>query len=355
MKKRIGMPSFWGWGRGLAYAALIWSKMLIPEYDVYILKQGKNKIDENFKVVDVHIEEVPGYHIDKEVFKNWIKKNKIDLVIFNEYNQWGDDGQNLVREAKELGCVVYGYLVMERFKKSLTKDYDRLICPTRTHQRFLRMHKVRNHAYVPHSVDFKNEFQKYEPPKNEKFMFFHPGGWGGVHHRKNTDKVLKAFSKLKRDDVKLIITSQRPITIEKIPKNVELINKNLTRKEFLEIFRQADCTVVPSKWETVGLPILESLALGIPVITVDIPPMNEFVQTGVNGYLCTPNLVEYTDISVLVAEVDSTDLKNKMINIMNKSLLPILKNNSRFIAEEKYDIEKNKKYLLDIVKKDIGV
>ena len=39
---------------------------------------------------------------------------------------------------------------------------------------------------------------------------------------------------------------------------------------------------------------------------------------------------------------------------MNKLLHPLLKRNSRYIIEEIYDLEKNKKYFLDFLKKDLN-
>jgi len=38
----------------------------------------------------------------------------------------------------------------------------------------------------------------------------------------------------------------------------------------------------------IGLTVPEALACGLPVVTVDTPPMNEFVKHGVNGRLVTP-------------------------------------------------------------------
>jgi len=81
-KKRIGFLSYWGWARGQSYLTLCYAKMLKDEYDVYIFKQGDNKIAPEFKAVDVNVTEYPKYVVDKEVFKSWVKENKLDAVIF---------------------------------------------------------------------------------------------------------------------------------------------------------------------------------------------------------------------------------------------------------------------------------
>jgi glycosyltransferase involved in cell wall biosynthesis len=351
-KKRIGFLSYWGFGRGQAYLTLAYTKMLIPEYDVYIMKQGTNKIAPEFEV-DVKLMEVPNYHVDPSVFETWIKANELDAVVFFEYNQWFDDGNNLIQVAKDCGAKTYGWLVWEKWtKKEDYADYDRLIASTVSFEKFFRKNKIRNFTYLPYSVDL-NEFPKPESDEpNEVFTFFHPGGYGGVHERKNTRLVIEAFKALDRDDTKLIISSQKPLTGD-FPPNIEVISKDLPRKELIDLYYKADMVVLPSKWESIGLPILEGLAAGKPVIVPNAPPMNEFIRTGMNGYLVTGDMKRYPGIGVFAIETSANAIKNAMINSMNGSLYSILSRNSRYVIEELYDLEKNKKYFLDFLEKDL--
>jgi glycosyltransferase involved in cell wall biosynthesis len=53
----------------------------------------------------------------------------------------------------------------------------------------------------------------------------------------------------------------------------------------LDLVRRSDVAVYPSRAEGFGLPLLESLTLGVPVVTTDAPPMNELVRDGENGRL----------------------------------------------------------------------
>jgi glycosyltransferase involved in cell wall biosynthesis len=353
-KKRVGIVTYWGYGRGMCYLSLCHAKMMLPEYDVFILKQGTNEIADEFKI-DVHITEIPNYNINPEVFKLWITSSKLDAIIFNEYNQWEvfKDENNLIKIAKDLGVKTYGWLVWEKFdNKEDYKDYDYLLASTNSMQRFFRQEKVRNFKYIPYSIDLK-EFPARDKKKNEKFTFFHPGGFGGAYARKSTQEVLDAFMSLNDSNTKLIISMQRPLEHDKLPDNIEIIDKNLTRKELLELYDKADAVILPSKWETIGIPILESLASYTPVITTNMPPMNEFIREGLNGYLCNITLKEYKDISVLAAEVNVVSLRIKMQNMLNELLHPILCRNSRYVVEQLYDIEKNKHYMLDFLKEDL--
>ena len=196
-KKRLGFLTYHGWARGICYTKLMYFKMLQDDYDLFILKQFLNPIEEEFKKVNVHITENETYNVDPDFFRKWIKDNKLDAVFFEEYNQWEGtiDEVNLVQIAKEEGCKTFGYLVMEKFKPSHTRYYDRLICPTVSMMRFYRFNKVRNFSYMPTSIDF-NEFPKDlrtpsdKPEENGKFTFFHPGGFGEYKDRKNTVVVI---------------------------------------------------------------------------------------------------------------------------------------------------------------------
>lgn len=351
-RKRIGFLSLWGFGRGQAYLNLSYVKMITPEYDVFILKQGKNEILPEFKIKNVHVTETPDYHVDPSVFETWIKTYELDAVIFSEYKQWSDDGNDLIKIAKDCGAKVYGTLVWEKWAgKDKYLDYDRVFAQTVSFERFFRQNKFRKFSYIPFSLDLKEFTGKKK--SNEKFVFFHPGGWGGVHNRKNTDVVIEAFKLLDDKDSKLVITSQKKLEYIDLPDNIEIIDENLNRNELIEKFYEADCTILPSKWETIGIPILESLAAGTPVITCNAPPMNEFIQEGLNGYLVNVDMKKYPDIGIYACDVSPLALKNKLINMKNKMLYPVLSRNSRYVAEKIYNIENNRKYLLKRLEKDL--
>ena len=351
-KRRIGFLSYWGVGRGLAAATLNFVKMIKDDYDIYILQQFENTIGKEYQLPNINVEVLNSYIVPVEVFKDWITRNKLDAVVFNEYNQWQYDPQELVKVAKDMGCRTYAELVMERFQPDQVKYYDRLFMPTVTFQRVLRNYKVRNFSYIPFSIDL-NEFPKEQKDIGTPFIFFHPGGFGGVHNRKNTQIVIDAFLKLNNTNTKLIITSQKPISFTNLPENIEIIDKNMDREELIRYYYKAHATILPSKWETIGIPILESLAAGTPVITSNAPPMNEFIRPGLNGYICTGNTIPYEGISVLGIEVDSATLKKAMENILNPTVYPMLCKNSRYIIEQLYDQQKNKHYLLDFLKNDL--
>jgi glycosyltransferase involved in cell wall biosynthesis len=349
-KLNIGFLSYWGTPRGLPAVTLCYAKMLKDTHNVHILKQGLNVEEKEFKNVANTVTEYPNYIVDREFFKKWLIENKIDAVFFNEYKQWNKDENELTQLCKELNVKTYGILVFEKLKEEQCKEYDKLICETHTAEKIFRTMKVRNFTYIPYSLDLK-EFPIVEKQFDKKFTFFHPAGMGGVIDRKNTDKVIKAFIEMNREDAKLIITSQKSISYE-LPKNlnIEIICGNLDREKLINIYQSSHVTVLPSKYETIGIPILESLACGTPVITTDVPPMNELVVPNSSGFLCRPDkMVQHPDISINIAELDSTEICHKMEICFNELIYGILMKYSRHHVEEKYDLEKNKKYMLEFL------
>ncbi|MDQ6692884.1 MAG: glycosyltransferase family 4 protein [Chloroflexota bacterium] len=59
-------------------------------------------------------------------------------------------------------------------------------------------------------------------------------------------------------------------------------------EEKVRLMRSADCLVYPTRYESFGLPPLEAMAAGCPVVASNIPVVREMVQDGYNGVLVEP-------------------------------------------------------------------
>ncbi|MBV9788915.1 MAG: glycosyltransferase family 4 protein [Chloroflexi bacterium] len=55
--------------------------------------------------------------------------------------------------------------------------------------------------------------------------------------------------------------------------------------ELVNLYRAADLYITPTRYEGFGLTLLEAMTAGCPLISTDIPVVNETVQHGVNGWL----------------------------------------------------------------------
>lgn len=104
---------------------------------------------------------------------------------------------------------------------------------------------------------------------DEPFTFLH---YDAFNYRKGFDLVIAGFRKAFGKDmkVKLIMKTVREFLPIPLPKqeypNVEVIKGRYPTSKMLELLRQSDCFVFPSRGEGMGLTPLEALATGIPAI-----------------------------------------------------------------------------------------
>jgi glycosyltransferase involved in cell wall biosynthesis len=91
--------------------------------------------------------------------------------------------------------------------------------------------------------------------------------------------------------------------------------------------------VLPSYREGTPRSVLETMSMGRPVITTDAPGCRETVEDGVNGFL-----VPVRDAEALAEAVEKF--------IQNPELIGQMGEQSRKIAEEKYDVHKVNKVIL---------
>ena len=97
-------------------------------------------------------------------------------------------------------------------------------------------------------------------------------GWD--EFRRGTQFVIDAFQKLNAPNTELLIHTQHVrdgFSVQE-NKNVKILLGTIPREEIVQMYQSADITVLPSKWEGLGLTFLESIGCGLPIISVDARP-----------------------------------------------------------------------------------
>jgi len=77
--------------------------------------------------------------------------------------------------------------------------------------------------------------------------------------------------------------------------NLRFLGK-ISEAEKASLMRQSNVYLYPSRYEGFGLPLLEAMAAGVPLVSTNIPVVNETVQHEVNGLL-----IPYNDAPALAA------------------------------------------------------
>jgi hypothetical protein len=115
---------------------------------------------------------------------------------------------------------------------------------------------------------------------------------GGFIFRKGADLLLDAYARAfaGRDDVTLVIKDfggdsvykgadrsalQQWVAEDRLPR-IELIDRDLSDDEMAALYRACDVLVHPYRGEGFGMPVLEAMAAGLPVIVTAGGPTDEF-------------------------------------------------------------------------------
>jgi glycogen(starch) synthase len=86
----------------------------------------------------------------------------------------------------------------------------------------------------------------------------------------------------------------------------------ISEEEKLALLRASDVLPCPSRYEGFGLPLIEGMAAGTPVISTNIPVVNEIVRDGENGLL-----IPYDDSAALaraiLAILNDAELRARLV------------------------------------------
>jgi len=199
-------------------------------------------------------------------------------------------------------------------------------------------------ALVPWSIPLPREAPR---PTGKPVTFLHSAGVGGSHDAKNPAATVAAFAARLggREDVRLVFKSQTPLAKRRAPldlalirktPNIEVVEGEVSYEAVLDLYRGADVVVQPSRVEGFGLPLLECLTLGVPLVTTDAPPMNELVADGVNGRL-VPAREEGRHRHVPLMEVDRDALADVLEELTDPAAIDALKRGTHEGLAERWE------------------
>ena len=298
---------------------------------------------ENFDNVDFIQESL--FELPHDVVLNWVKENKLDAVFFNEIEDW-----ELVKKVRE-ECKTIGYFVSdrvpERTENRYIENFDAILfCNEGAYESFAAF---KNTHFLNWGVE-PELFVKRDP----QYFFTHSAGWGGVADRKCTPEVVRALSKVKEGAIlytqKCVYDGETTKRIRKMRTEgrLKVVYGNCERGD-VNLFGEVYLGI--SRHEGLGLYLPEALAAGLPIITTDAPPMNQFVKHGETGLLVKVKESYYREgFSFPAYEPDFKDfLKQVKYAINNKEEMKKMGKNAYKFAKENYSYEKFKENFNNIL------
>ena len=106
---------------------------------------------------------------------------------------------------------------------------------------------------------------------------------GTLQPRKNIERLVEAFSKLKNKELELVIVGKKGWQYEEIlaapskfgvSERVKFLDF-VENKDLPSLYKNALCFVLPSLYEGFGLPVLEAMKFGCPVLTSNVSSLPE--------------------------------------------------------------------------------
>jgi 1,2-diacylglycerol 3-alpha-glucosyltransferase len=254
------------------------------------------------------------YDIPAIEYRRWVADNGIEAILCDQNYQFEE-----LAELRRSGVRTVGRFVWEHFSAEhvpgATEAFDVVYSFTRAErERYAEMGM--DSPYIAWGCH-PELLQYADTPRRGaegELWFVFPGGFLG--HRKPLEPVLEAFSSVPGDNLRLLVKAQvgRRKLIEPAEhaaegdSRIEIQVSDRRWDEHLRELASCDVSLTPARWEGLGLPLYEAIAMGMPVITNDAPPMNEAIHDGLNGVLVASREVGTAKSGIPAVDPDPDEL-----------------------------------------------
>jgi glycosyltransferase involved in cell wall biosynthesis len=243
----------------------------------------------------------------------------------------GHKYSNALRAKCQKSSYLVGFnIAIESYLYHLLGTYDRTIDLFISPSNFLMKKMIEfgideeKIVCIPHFV----RCDQYVPSYNNSDYILY---FGRIEKHKGVKTLIEAVQRIR--DMRLYVVGEGSFRgeLERYAKKHGMKNVSffgyVSEKQLINLVRNCLFTVVPSEWyEPFGFTILESFALGKPVIGADIGAIPDLIKSGYTGTLFRPG-----DVKDLVEKLDY------LLN--NKNLISEMGKNARETVEKEYSAD----------------
>src|SRR5436190_3838708 len=235
------------------------------------------------------VDEASAYEVTRDEYASWVERRGIEAILCDQNYQFAE-----LAALRAGGVLTIGRFVWEHFTADdvagAREAFDVVYSFTRCEQERYRGFGLET-PYVPWGIHPELLAVRRPPREDGLVHVIFPGGFVG--HRKPIEPVVEAFMRTTSPRLRLLVKAQverkdgAAAAREAASRDgrIEFMLSDQPTEEHLREFASADVCLSPSRWEGLGLPLFEATAFGLPVITNDIPPLNEVIEHERNGLL----------------------------------------------------------------------
>src|SRR5258708_1436107 len=170
------------------------------------------------------------------------------------------------------------------FQRNIKKAYKIVTISENTKKDLIKFFKVESNRILviyPNVPKVNNPEKKPLIKLPQKYILY----VGTLEPRKNVKSIIKAFSYVKNKDCSLLITGKNGWKYKDIYELIKKLNLDkkivftgyITDEEKKYLYKHAKLFIYPSLYEGFGIPPLEAMSYGCPVITSDVSSLPEVV------------------------------------------------------------------------------
>ena len=246
--------------------------------------------------------------------RNIIRREKIDVVYFESQHLWNAFVMFMCPGKTKI-VAVHDVIPHDGNRMMLLSNYITCHMATRV---VLRNYKYKGLLSSKYKIDIK-KIASFEPCRNfpAKMDLTYSGiflCFGRIRKYKGFDLFARIIEKTPNIKYRIVgeADSESKYLVDLVRNfpNVSLLDKEVTDKEMIEEFKNADWVVLPYSTATQSGVIVDSYSCARPVIAFDVGAINEQICDGETGLLVEKDNVEAFTKAVQKANLMSKDKLN---------------------------------------------